>query len=28
VHLERQTASWRRLAEAVGLILSLADEGA
>ena len=27
VHLETQTASWRRLAEAVGLILSLAEEG-
>jgi PadR family transcriptional regulator, regulatory protein PadR len=26
-HLEAQTASWRRLAEAVGLILSLAEEG-
>ncbi|MGC2657028.1 MAG: PadR family transcriptional regulator [Bryobacteraceae bacterium] len=28
VHLETQAASWRRLAEAVGLILSLAEEGA
>ena len=27
-HLEAQSASWRRLAEAVGLILSLAEEGA
>ena len=27
-HLEAQAASWRRLAEAVGLILSLAEEGA
>lgn len=27
-HLEAQTASWRRLAEAVGLILSMAEEGA
>ena len=26
-HLESQTASWRRLSEAVGLILNLADEG-
>jgi transcriptional regulator len=26
-HLEAQTASWRRLAEAVGLILNLAEEG-
>lgn len=25
VHLESQTASWRRLAEAVGLILNLAE---
>jgi transcriptional regulator len=25
-HLEAQSASWRRLAEAVGLILSLAEE--
>jgi PadR family transcriptional regulator PadR len=28
VHLNTQAASWRRLAEAVGLILSLAEEGA
>ncbi|HZZ16158.1 MAG TPA: PadR family transcriptional regulator [Candidatus Sulfotelmatobacter sp.] len=28
VRLESQTASWRRLAEAVGLILGLAEEGA
>ena len=28
VHLNAQAASWRRLAEAVGLILSLAEEGA
>ena len=28
VHLNAQVASWRRLAEAVGLILSLAEEGA
>jgi PadR family transcriptional regulator PadR len=27
-HLETQAASWRRLAEAVGLILNLAEEGA
>ena len=27
-HLEAQAASWRRLAEAVGLILNLAEEGA
>ncbi len=27
VHLDAQAASWRRLAEAVGLILSLAEEG-
>ena len=27
-HLEAQSASWRRLAEAVGLILSLAEQGA
>lgn len=27
-HLEAQVASWRRLAEAVGLILNLAEEGA
>jgi PadR family transcriptional regulator PadR len=27
-HLNAQTASWRRLAEAVGLILNLAEEGA
>lgn len=27
-HLEAQSASWGRLAEAVGLILSLAEEGA
>jgi PadR family transcriptional regulator, regulatory protein PadR len=27
-HLESETASWRRLAAAVGLILKLADEGA
>ena len=27
-HLNAQAASWRRLAEAVGLILSLAEEGA
>jgi transcriptional regulator len=27
-HLNVQAASWRRLAEAVGLILSLAEEGA
>jgi transcriptional regulator len=27
-HLESQTASWRRLAGAVGLILDLAEEGA
>jgi len=26
--LESQAASWRRLAEAVGLILGLAEEGA
>ena len=26
-HLEAQSASWRRLAEAVGLILNLAEEG-
>jgi PadR family transcriptional regulator len=26
-HLETQAASWRRLAEAVGLILNLAEEG-
>jgi transcriptional regulator len=26
-HLDAQTANWRRLAEAVGLILSLAEEG-
>jgi len=26
--LNAQAASWRRLAEAVGLILSLAEEGA
>lgn len=26
-HLEAQAASWRRLAEAVGLILNLAEEG-
>lgn len=26
--LEEQSASWRRLAEAVGLILNLAEEGA
>ena len=28
VHLNAQAASWRRLAEAVGLILSLAEESA
>jgi transcriptional regulator len=28
VHLNAQAASWRRLAEAVGLILGLAEEGA
>ena len=28
VHLNAQAASWQRLAEAVGLILSLAEEGA
>ena len=27
-HLESQSASWRRLAQAVGLILNLAEEGA
>ena len=27
-HLNAQTANWRRLAEAVGLILSMAEEGA
>ena len=27
-HLEAQTASWRRLAEAVGSILNLVEEGA
>jgi PadR family transcriptional regulator, regulatory protein PadR len=27
-HLQEQSASWRRLAEAVGLILNLAEEGA
>jgi len=27
-HLEAQSASWRRLAEAVGLILNLAEESA
>src|SRR5579875_752852 len=27
-HLEVQSASWRRLAEAVGLILNLTEEGA
>jgi hypothetical protein len=27
VHLEAQTASWRRLAGAVGLILNIAGEG-
>jgi PadR family transcriptional regulator, regulatory protein PadR len=27
-HLNAQAASWRRLSEAVGLILSLAEEGA
>jgi PadR family transcriptional regulator, regulatory protein PadR len=27
-HLEEQTASWQRLAEAVGLILSLSEGGA
>ncbi len=27
-HLEAQAASWRRLAEAVGLIVNLAEEGA
>jgi PadR family transcriptional regulator PadR len=27
-HLESETASWRRLAEAVGVILNLAEEGA
>ena len=27
-HLDAQAASWRRLAEAVGLILSMAEEGA
>lgn len=27
-HLEAQTANWRRLAEAVGLILGVAEEGA
>ena len=27
VHLEAQSASWRRLTEAVGLILNLAEEG-
>lgn len=26
-HLEAQTVSWRRLAEAIGLILALAEEG-
>lgn len=28
VHLNAQAANWRRLADAVGLILSLAEEGA
>ncbi len=28
VHLDEQAASWRRLAEAIGLILGLAEEGA
>jgi hypothetical protein len=28
VHLNAQAASWRRLAEAVGVILSLAEDGA
>lgn len=27
-HLEAQAANWRRLAEAVGLVLGLAEEGA
>jgi transcriptional regulator len=27
-HLDAQTASWQRLAEAIGLILSTAEEGA